>query len=67
MKFEDGNVLEGIRNGQLVCADCKHRFDDSKKLRNTAICEEYPLKPISVLCGGNCLKYERGEMSGKGV
>lgn len=59
MKYESGNILQGIRNADLVCRDCRHKFDDSVMLGNTSKCEEYTLKPVSVLSGGNCLMFEK--------
>ena len=60
MKYESGEILQGIRNSQLVCKDCVHVLDDSELLRNTSKCKVFQqLKPVSVLCGGNCLEYQK--------
>ena len=60
-----------IRCKDLVCADCKFRYDDSNPERNgkrngygrmrgpTSKCEKFDVKPSSVLLGGQCDKHER--------
>ena len=48
-----------ITNKELVCKDCKHKYDDSKVLGNTSRCEMYESKPNKVLLGGNCDEFER--------
>lgn len=60
-----------IRCKDLVCKDCKFRFNDSDPTKNgrrdgygrmrgpTGRCSKYNLKPNKVLLGGECEKYER--------
>lgn len=46
-----------ITNANLVCKDCKKRFDDTERFGNTSKCEAFISKPNSVLKGGNCDEY----------
>ena len=47
-----------ITNADLVCRDCKFRFDDSVIFGNTSRCLVYtPQKPGSVLVGKSCPYY----------
>lgn len=52
------NCFRRITNKELVCKDCKYKYDDSKVLGNTSRCEVYESKPNQVLLGGNCDEYE---------
>lgn len=47
-----------ITNEDLVCKECKYKYDDTIKLGNTSRCEKYESKPNKVLLGGNCDEYE---------
>lgn len=43
-----------VSNAMLDCANCKKAYDDNDDPRNTSMCEEYTVKPGSVLLGGKC-------------
>lgn len=52
-----------ITNQDLVCRDCRSRFDDKIKFGNTTVCEKYPSgKPNLVLLGNACKKYGKEEL-----
>ena len=45
-----------IRNDNLVCKNCVHRYDDSKVFGNTSKCAKYKKsKPNSILLGNACV------------
>lgn len=46
-----------ITNKDLVCADCRLRYNDTLLPCNTSKCEIYQVKPDQVLSGGNCDEY----------
>jgi hypothetical protein len=48
-----------ITNEDLVCKDCKHKWDDNEILGNTSRCDCYQWKPNSIIVGGKCEKYEK--------
>lgn len=48
-----------VTNKQLVCKDCKLRFDDTVKFGNTSKCKCYAVKPSKVLLGGSCNEYKK--------
>lgn len=50
--------MKRVTNGDLVCKDCTHVFDDSVKLGNTSMCAVYDVKPTKVLLGGECDEYQ---------
>ncbi len=47
-----------IKNEDLVCKNCRKKFDDIDMPCNTSKCEAYRIKPIEVLDGGMCFEYE---------
>ena len=48
-----------IKNANLVCKDCKKRYDDTKLPCNTSKCEAFRMKPSEVFDGGDCIEYEK--------
>lgn len=51
-----------ISNDQLVCKDCKFRWDDSEIFGNTSQCGKFPnySKPVGVVFHGeNCPEYQK--------
>lgn len=58
-KFKNDNLeLRPIKNKDLVCKDCKKKYDDTQLPCNTSKCEAYDMKPGYVLDGGDCIEYE---------
>ena len=58
-KFKkDKMKFEFIKNENLVCKDCKKKYDDTKLPCNTSQCEAFDIKPDEVLDGGDCVEYE---------
>ncbi len=59
-KFRNDTLkFEPIKNKNLVCKDCKKRYDDTDLPCNTSKCEAFKLKPAKVFDGGNCIEYEK--------
>lgn len=58
-KGDDKLVFSGIKNENLICHDCKLRYEDSVLPCNTSKCEIYQVKPDEVLSGGECDEYLR--------
>ena len=48
-----------ITNDNLVCKDCKNKYDDKDMPCNTSKCAKYEIKPDDVLDGGSCIEYEK--------
>ena len=48
-----------IKNANLVCRDCKKRYDDTELPCNTSKCEAFKMKPSEVFDGGDCIEYEK--------
>ena len=48
-----------IKNANLVCKDCKKRYDDTKLPCNTSKCEAFRMKPSEVFDGEDCIEYEK--------
>lgn len=58
-KFENDELkMVQIKNKDLVCKDCRSKFDDTNIPANTSKCEKYDLKPDEVLDGGKCIEFE---------
>lgn len=58
-KFENDKLkFELIRNADLVCKDCRYKFDDTNMPCNVSKCRIYMEKPSTVIDGGNCDSYE---------
>lgn len=47
-----------IKNENLVCEDCRKKYDDTNMPCNTSKCEAFDVKPDKVLDGGDCEEYE---------
>jgi hypothetical protein len=59
-KFRNDRLkFEPIKNINLVCRDCKKRYDDTKLPCNTSKCEAFRMKPSEVFDGGDCIEYEK--------
>lgn len=50
-----------IKNENLVCRECKKKYDDTNIPGNTSKCEAYGIKPIEVLDGGMCYEFENAQ------
>lgn len=48
-----------ITNADLVCRDCKHRYDDTEIFGNVDRCEIYDGKPSSARLRKSCDYYEK--------
>ena len=58
-KFKKDKLkFELIKNENLVCKDCRKKYDDTNMPCNTSKCEAYEIKPNKVLNGGNCDEYK---------
>ena len=49
----DPKPFQPVKNENLTCNTCKF------KTRQTANCEKYEVKPVSVLKGGACYAYKK--------
>lgn len=50
-----------IKNENLVCKDCRNKYDDTDMPCNTSKCEIFEIKPDEVLDGGDCNEYNKEE------
>lgn len=58
-KFKkDKMKFELITNENLICKDCRKRYDDTNMPCNTSKCKAFDMKPNEVLSGGGCNEYE---------
>lgn len=48
-----------IKNANLVCKDCKKRYDDTELPCNTSKCEAFKMKPSEIFDDGDCIEYEK--------
>ena len=48
-----------ITNDDLVCKDCRNRFEDKEMPCNTSKCTKYKMKPDEVFDGGECNEYSK--------
>lgn len=51
-----------ITNDDLVCRDCRNKYDDKELPCNTSKCEIFDIKPNKVLNGGECDEYKSEEI-----
>lgn len=59
-KFKNDQLkIEPVKNEDLICKDCKNRYDDSELPCNTSQCEAFDIKPDEVFDGGDCIEYEQ--------
>lgn len=57
-KFKNDKLkFELIKNENLVCKDCRKKYDDTNMPCNTSKCEAFEMKPNKVLDGGDCIEY----------
>ena len=52
---------EPVKNKDLICSNCKKRYDDTNLPCNTSKCEAFAVKPDEVFDGGDCIEYEKEE------
>lgn len=58
-KFKNDTLkFEQVKNENLICEDCKKKYDDTLMPCNTSKCEAFDVKPNKVLDGGDCDEYE---------
>lgn len=58
-KFKNDDLkFEQITNKDLICKDCKKKYDDTDLPCNTSKCEAFDMKPDEVLDGGDCIEFE---------
>lgn len=50
-----------IKNKDLICKDCRKKYDDTSLPCNTSRCEVFTVKPSEVLDGGECIEYDKEE------
>lgn len=59
-KFKKDEVkFDLITNDDLVCKDCKSKYEDKNMPCNTSKCKKFEIKPDEVLDGGKCNEYEK--------
>lgn len=59
-KFKKDELnFEFLTNKNLICKDCKNRFDDEDTPGNVSKCAKFEIKPDDVLDGGKCSFYEK--------
>lgn len=59
-KFKKDKLnFEPIKNINLICKDCKKRYDDTELPCNTSKCEAFKMKPLEIFDGGDCIEYEK--------
>ncbi len=58
-KFKNDELkFEQITNKDLVCKNCRKKYDDTNMPCNTSKCEAFNMKPDEVLDGGDCIEFE---------
>lgn len=61
-KFKKDNLkFNVIKNKDLICKDCKKKYDDTDLPCNTSKCEAFAVKPNEIFDGGDCIEYEKEE------
>ena len=50
-----------IKNNDLICKNCRKKYDDTNVPCNTSKCEAFAVKPNEVLDGGDCIEFENEE------
>lgn len=61
-KFKNDHMkVEPVKNDDLICKDCKKKYDDTDLPCNTSQCEAFAVKPDEVFDGGDCIEYEKEE------
>lgn len=61
-KFKNDELkFTQIKNENLVCKNCKKKYDDTLLPCNTSKCEAFMIKPSEVLDGGDCNEYDNEE------
>ena len=58
-KFRNDKLkFKQITNKDLICKNCKKKYDDTNMPCNTSKCEAFDVKPNEVLDGGDCIEFE---------
>lgn len=57
--LSEQKAMVRVSNKDLICKDCRFRFEDTIKLGNTSVCEKYPLKPNKIFFGKDCKYYSK--------
>lgn len=58
-KFKKDKLkFELVKNENLVCKNCRKKYDDANMPCNTSKCEAFDMKPDKVLDGGDCDEFE---------
>lgn len=61
-KFKKDELkFNAIKNEDLICKDCKKKYDDTDLPCNTSKCEAFAVKPNEIFDGGDCIEYEKEE------
>lgn len=61
-KFKNDKMkFNAIKNKDLICKDCKKKYDDTDLPCNTSKCEAFAEKPAEIFDGGDCIEYEKEE------
>ena len=55
----EAKAVSRLTNQDIVCKDCRFRYDDSIKWGNTSTCKRYSIKPNPVILGKSCDEYEK--------
>jgi len=59
-KFKKDKLkVELVKNENLICKDCKKRYDDLDVPSNVNRCEAFYNKPDEIFDGGDCIEYEK--------
>lgn len=59
-KFKNDQLsFTQIKNENLVCKNCRKKYDDTDMPCNTSKCQAFAIKPDKVLDGGDCPEYEK--------
>lgn len=58
-KFKNDKLkFTPITNKDLICKNCRKKYDDTNMPCNTSKCEAFDMKPNEVLDGGDCIEFE---------
>lgn len=60
IKKDEELKMEHITNDDLVCKDCRYKFNDKEMVSDTLKCYKFKFrKPKDILDGKYCLQYEK--------
>ena len=58
-KFKNDKLkFEQVKNKDLICKDCRKKYDDTELPCNTSKCKAFNVKPNEIFNGGDCIEYE---------